>query len=111
MKYIYIFAATLFIVTCTIQTKIHRQQAGQIPAKLDSFKNELTASRGQLDSMRVRLNSEIVRLKMSVSSDKCTGQADTIQTTEADTIPDKAPDVRTDTTDIFNRQPDCHNIQ
>ena len=108
MKYIYIFAVTLFIVTCTIQTKINRQQAGQVPAKIDSFRNELSASRGQLDSMRVRLNSEIVRLKMSINTDKCTGQTDTIQRTKPDSIPDAIPD---SIPDIFNRQPDCHNIQ
>jgi len=104
MKYIFIFAVALFITTCTIQTQKYRQQAGQTPDKLDSFNNELQAGRGQLDSMRVRLNSEIVRLKMSINTDKCTGQADTIQRTKADTIPDLKPD-------IFNRQPDCHNIQ
>ena len=116
MKYIYIFAVTLFIVTCTIQTKFNRQQAGQVPAKIDSFRNELSASRGQLDSMRVRLNSEIVRLKMSINTDKCTGHTDTIQTIQADmkadTIPDAKLDIAPDTIqDIFNRQPDCHNIQ
>lgn len=111
MKYIYIFAVTLFIVTCTIQTKINRQQAGQVPAKIDSFRNELSASRGQLDSMRVRLNSEIVRLKMSINTNKCTGQADTIQRTKADIKPDSIPDAMPDSIpDTFNRQPDCHNI-
>jgi hypothetical protein len=118
MKYIFIFAVALFITTCTIQTRKYRQQAGQTPDKIDSFNNELQAGRGQLDSMRVRLNSEIVRLKMSVMTDKCTGHADTIQTIQADmkpdTIPDVKPDIQTDilpdTTDIFNRQPDCHNI-
>jgi hypothetical protein len=112
MKYIFIFAVALFITTCTIQTRKYRQQAGQTPDKLDSFNNELQAGRGQLDSMRVRLNSEIVRLKMSINTDKCTGQADTIQRTKADTIPDLKPDITPDTIqDIFNRQPDCHNIQ
>jgi hypothetical protein len=112
MKYIFIFAVALFITTCTIQTQKYRQQAGQTPDKLDSFNNELQAGRGQLDSMRVRLNSEIVRLKMSINTDKCTGQADTIQRTKADTIPDLKPDITPDTIqDIFNRQPDCHNIQ
>lgn len=116
MKYIFIFAVALFITTCTIQTQKYRQQAGQKPDKLDSFNNELQAGRGQLDSMRVRLNSEIVRLKMSVNTDKCTGQTDTIQTIQADmkadTIPDVKPDIAPDTIqDIFNRQPDCHNIQ
>lgn len=111
MKYIFIFAVALFITTCTIQTQKYRQQAGQTPDKLDSFNNELQAGRGQLDSMRVRLNSEIVRLKMSINTDKCTGQADTIQRTKADTIPDLKPDITPDTIqDIFNRQPDCHNI-
>lgn len=104
MKYIFIFAVALFITTCTIQTQKYRQQAGQTPDKLDSFNNELQAGRGQLDSMRVRLNSEIVRLKMSINTDKCTGQTDT--------IPDAKPDIAPDTIqDIFNRQPDCHNIQ
>jgi len=115
MKYILVFAAALFITTCTIQTQRNRQQAGQTLDKLDSFRNELQAGRGQLDSMRVRLNSEIVRLKMSVNTDKCTVRTDTMQTIQADmkpdTIPDVNPDIRTDTTDIFNRQPDCHNIQ
>lgn len=112
MKYIFIFAVALFITTCTIQTQKYRQQAGQTPDKLDSFNNELQAGRGQLDSMRVRLNSEIVRLKMSINTDKYTGQADTIQRTKADTIPDLKPDITPDTIqDIFNRQPDCHNIQ
>ena len=112
MKYIFIFAVALFITTCTIQTQKYRQQAGQTPDKLDSFNNELQAGRGQLDSMRVRLNSEIVRLKMSINTDKCTGQTDTIQRTKADTIPDAKPDIAPDTIqDIFNRQPDCHNIQ
>ena len=112
MKYIFIFAVALFITTCTIQTQKYRQQAGQTPDKLDSFNNELQAGRGQLDSMRVRLNSEIVRLKMSINTDKCTGQADTIQRTKADTIPDLKPDITPDTIqDIFNRQPDCHNMR
>jgi hypothetical protein len=112
MKYIFIFAVALFITTCTIQTQKYRQQAGQTPDKLDSFNNELQAGRGQLDSMRVRLNSEIVRLKMSINTDKCTGQADTIQKTKADTKPDSIPDAKPDSIpDIFNRQPDCHNIQ
>jgi hypothetical protein len=119
MKYIFIFAAALFITTCTIQTRKYRQQAGQTPDKLDSFNNELQAGRGQLDSMRVRLNAEIVRLKMSINTDKCAGQTDTIQAIQADmkpdTIPDFKPDIQTDilpdTTDIFNRQPDCHNIK
>jgi hypothetical protein len=116
MKYIFIFAVALFITTCTIQTRKYRQQAGQTPDKIDSFNNELQAGRGQLDSMRVRLNSEIVLLKMSINTDKCTGHADTIQTIQTDmktdTIPDAKPDIAPDTIqDIFNRQPDCHNIQ
>lgn len=115
MKYIYIFTLTLFVVTCAIQTQKNRIEAGQSPDKLDSFKTELSAGRGQLDSMRVRLNSEIVRLKMSIDTDKCAGQTDTIQAIQADmkpdTIPDVKPDILPDTTDIFNRQPDCHNIQ
>jgi len=115
MKYIFVFAAALFITTCTIQTQRNRQQAGQAPDKIDSFRNELQAGRGQLDSMRVRLNSEIVRLKMSMHTDKCNGQSDTIQTIQADikpdTIPDVKPDILPDTTSILNRQPDCHNIQ
>jgi hypothetical protein len=116
MKYIFIFAVALFITTCTIQTRKYRQQAGQTPDKIDSFNNELQAGRGQLDSMRVRLNSEIVRLKMSINTDKCTGHTDTIQTIQADmkadTIPDAKPDIAPDTIQgIFNRQPDCHNIQ
>jgi len=111
MKYIFIFAVALFITTCTIQTRKYRQQAGQTPDKLDSFNNELQAGRGQLDSMRVRLNSEIVRLKMSINTDKCTGQMDTIQRTKADIKPDSIPDAKPDSIpDIFNRQPDCHNI-
>jgi hypothetical protein len=112
MKYIFIFAVALFITTCTIQTQKYRQQAGQTPDKLDSFNNELQAGRGQLDSMRVRLNSEIVRLKMSINTDKCTGHTDTIQRTKTDIKPDSIPDVKSDSIpDIFNRQPDCHNIQ
>jgi len=107
MKYIFIFAVALFITTCTIQTRKYRQQAGQTPDKIDSFNNELQAGRGQLDSMRVRLNSEIVRLKMSINTDKCNGQTDTIQKTKPDSIPDAIPD---SIPDIFNRQPDCHNI-
>ena len=107
MKYIFVFAAALFITTCTIQTQRNRQQAGQAPDKIDSFRNELQAGRGQLDSMRVRLNSEIVRLKMSINTDKCNGQTDTIQKTKPDSIPDAIPD---SIPDIFNRQPDCHNI-
>ena len=112
MKYIYIFTLTLFVVTCTIQTQKNRIEAGQLPDKLDSFKTELSAGRGQLDSMRVRLNAEIVRLKMSINADKCAGQTDTIQRTNADIKPDSIPDAEPDSTpDIFNRQPDCHNIQ
>jgi hypothetical protein len=111
MKYIYIFAVTLFIVTCTIQTQKNKIEAGQLPDKLDSFRNELSAGRGQLDSMRVRLNAEIVRLKMSINADKCAGQTDTIQKTKTDIKPDSIPDVKPDSIpDIFNRQPDCHNI-
>lgn len=117
MRYIYIFSLTLFIVTCTIQTQRSRNNVGQVHDKLDSFRHELSAGRLQLDSMRVRLNTEIVHLKMSISSDKFNGHSDTIHTTSSDiiqdniqdTLQDIAPDIIQDTTDIFNRQPDCHS--